>query len=58
MDTSSIIIIIIYIIGVIIVFKLHITELGMLLLNPIILLAIIVVSLGSWVSLLFIKIFK
>lgn len=58
MDTLSIIIIIIYIIGVIIVFKLHITELGMLLLNPIILLAIIVVSLGSWVSLLFIKIFK
>lgn len=58
MDTSSIIIIIIYIIGVIIVFKLHITEFGMLLLNPIILLAIIVVSLGSWVSLLFIKIFK
>lgn len=58
MDTSSIIIIIIYIIGVIIVFKLHITEFGMLLLNPIILLAIIVVSLGSWISLLFIKIFK
>ena len=58
MDTSSIIIIIIYIIGVIIVFKLHITEFGMLLLNPIILLSIIVVSLGSWVSLLFIKIFK
>lgn len=58
MDTSSIIVIIIYIIGVIIVFKLHITEFGMLLLNPIILLAIIVVSLGSWVSLLFIKIFK
>lgn len=58
MDTSSIIIIIIYIIGVIIVFKLHINEFGMLLLNPIILLAIIVVSLGSWISLLFIKIFK
>lgn len=58
MDTSSIIIMIIYIIGVIIVFRLHITEFGMLLLNPIILLAIIVVSLGSWVSLLFIKIFK
>lgn len=58
MDTSSIIIIMIYIIGVIIVFRLHITEFGMLLLNPIILLAIIVVSLGSWVSLLFIKIFK
>lgn len=48
----------IYIIGVIIVFRLHITEFGMLLLNPIILLAIIVVSLGSWVSLLFIKILK
>ena len=58
MDTSSIIIIMIYIIGVIIVFRLHITEFGMLLLNPIILLAIIVVSLGSWVSLLFIKILK
>ena len=52
MDALIIIGIIIYIIGVIVVFKLHIDELGMLLLNPMILMAVIVISLCSWFSLL------
>ena len=48
--------IIVYIIGVIIVFTKHINELGMWMLNPIILILVIFVSLFSWISVLFMKI--
>ena len=56
MNTLITIAIIVYIIGVIIAFKLHIDELGMWMLNPIILTIVIIISLGSWLSVLFIKI--
>ena len=56
MNALIIIAIIVYIIGVIIVFTKHINELGMWMLNPIILILVIFVSLFSWISVLFMKI--